>query len=51
MIDGDNEYEVNEIYKLMKESLNYDLIITYRHKKKYNLNPNIYNLNFINPIF
>ena len=37
MIDGDNEYEVNEIYKLMKESLNHDLIITYRYKKKYNL--------------
>ena len=34
MIDGDNEYEVNEIYKLMKESLNHDLIITYRYKKK-----------------
>ena len=37
MIDGDNEYEVNEIYKLMKESLNHDLIITYRYKKNYNL--------------
>lgn len=37
MIDGDNEYEVNEIYKLMKESVNHDLIITYRYKKKYNL--------------
>ena len=37
MIDGDNEYDVNEIFKLMKESNNYDLIITYRYKKKYKL--------------
>ena len=36
MIDGDNEYDVNEIFKLMKESENNDLIITYRYKKKYN---------------
>jgi len=37
MIDGDNEYDVNEIFKLIKESENNDLIITYRYKKKYNL--------------
>jgi glycosyltransferase involved in cell wall biosynthesis len=37
MIDGDNEYNVNDIYKLMKESQNHDLIVTYRYKKKYNL--------------
>jgi len=37
MIDGDNEYEVNEIFKLIKESKNHDLIITYRYKKKYKL--------------
>ena len=32
-----NDYDLNEIYKLMKESLNHDLIITYRYKKKYNV--------------
>lgn len=37
MIDGDNEYDVNEIFKLMRESKNNDLIITYRFKKKYQL--------------
>jgi glycosyltransferase involved in cell wall biosynthesis len=37
MIDGDNEYDVKEIFKLMKESNDNDLIITYRHKKKYKL--------------
>jgi glycosyltransferase involved in cell wall biosynthesis len=37
MIDGDNEYDVNDIYKLMKESQNHDLVVTYRYKKKYNL--------------
>jgi glycosyltransferase involved in cell wall biosynthesis len=37
MVDGDNEYDVNDIYKLMKESQNHDLIVTYRYKKKYNL--------------
>ena len=37
MIDGDNEYEVNEILKLIKGTKNHDLIITYRYKKKYDL--------------
>jgi hypothetical protein len=37
MIDGDNEYDVNEIFKLIRESNNHDLIITYRYKKKYKL--------------
>ena len=37
MIDGDNEYDVNEIFKLMQETNNHDLIITYRYKKKYKL--------------
>lgn len=37
MIDGDNEYDVNEIFRLMSESKNHDLIITYRYKKKYEL--------------
>jgi len=35
MIDGDAEYDVNDISRLLKVSKNYDLVITYRYKKKY----------------
>ena len=35
MIDGDNEYDVNDLFRLVKASENYDLVITYRYKKKY----------------
>ena len=35
MIDGDNEYDVNDLFRLVKASKNYDLVITYRYKKKY----------------
>jgi len=35
MIDGDNEYNVNDIFRLIKEARNHDLIITYRYKRKY----------------
>ena len=35
MIDGDNEYDVNDLFRLVKASENYDLVITYRFKKKY----------------
>ena len=34
MIDGDAEYDVNDLFRLFKASKNYDLIITYRYKKK-----------------
>ena len=37
MIDGDNEYDVNDIFSLLKKAKKNDLIITYRRKKKYNL--------------
>ena len=36
MIDGDAEYDVNDLPRLFKASQNYDLVITYRYKKKYN---------------
>ena len=35
MIDGDNEYDVNDLFRLIKASKNHDLVITYRYKKKY----------------
>ena len=35
MIDGDNEYDVNDLPRLLGTSKNYDLVITYRYKKKY----------------
>ncbi len=35
MIDGDDEYDVNDIKKLMKVIKHYDLIITFRYKKLY----------------
>ena len=34
--DGDNEYNVNDLLKLLKAYKNNDLVITYRYKKKYN---------------
>ena len=34
-IDGDAEYSVNDLEKLLKEKENSDLVITYRYKKKY----------------
>jgi len=37
-IDGDAEYSVNDLKKLLKEKKNSDLVITYRYKKKYNTN-------------
>jgi len=33
--DGDAEYDVNDLHNLIKASKNYDLVITYREKKKY----------------
>ena len=35
MIDGDNEYDVSDLFRLIKASKNHDLVITYRYKKKY----------------
>jgi len=35
MIDGDAEYDVNDLPRLLNVSKNYDLVITYRYKKKY----------------
>jgi glycosyltransferase involved in cell wall biosynthesis len=35
IIDGDAEYDVNDLPRLLKVSKNYDLVITYRYKKKY----------------
>ena len=35
-IDGDGEYSVNELPKLLKKIKNSDLVITRRHQKKYN---------------
>ena len=35
MIDGDAEYDVKDLPRLLKASKNSDLIITYRYKKKY----------------
>ena len=34
-IDGDDEYDVNDLSRLLKASENNDLVITYRYKKKY----------------
>tara|TARA_B100001173_G_scaffold298178_1_gene295498 strand:+ start:817 stop:1227 length:411 start_codon:yes stop_codon:yes gene_type:complete len=31
--DGDNEYDVNDLLKLLKARKNNDLVITFRHKK------------------
>ena len=36
MIDGDAEYDVKDLYRLLGVGKNYDLVITYRYKKKYN---------------
>ena len=36
--DGDNEYDVNDLKKLIKFTKKSDLVITYRYKKKYNTN-------------
>ena len=36
MIDGDAEYDVDDLYRLLEVSKNCDLVITYRYKKKYN---------------
>lgn len=35
VIDGDAEYSVNDLPRLLKASNNNDLVITYRYKKKY----------------
>ena len=35
MIDGDAEYDVDDLFRLLRVSKNYDLVITYRYKKKY----------------
>jgi glycosyltransferase involved in cell wall biosynthesis len=35
VIDGDAEYDVEDLFRLLKVSKNYDLVITYRYKKKY----------------
>ena len=35
MIDGDAEYDVDDLFRLVRVSKNYDLVITYRYKKKY----------------
>ena len=35
MIDGDAEYDVDDLFKLLRASKNHDLVITYRYKKKY----------------
>ena len=34
--DGDDEYDVYDLPRLIKASLSFDLVITYRFKKKYN---------------
>tara|TARA_B110000211_G_scaffold34932_1_gene35162 strand:- start:4341 stop:5048 length:708 start_codon:yes stop_codon:yes gene_type:complete len=34
-LDGDAEYSVKDLTKLIKASKNFDLVITYRHRKKY----------------
>ena len=33
MIDGDAEYDVKDLYRLLGVGKNYDLVITYRYKK------------------
>lgn len=35
MLDGDDQYEAEDLRKLMKHKANYDLIITFRYKKVY----------------
>ncbi len=35
-IDGDAEYDVGDLFRLIKKSTKSDLVITYRYKKKYN---------------
>jgi glycosyltransferase involved in cell wall biosynthesis len=35
VIDGDAEYDVEDLFRLLKVSKNYDLVITCRYKKKY----------------
>ena len=35
MIDGDAEYDVDDLFRLLRVSKNFDLVITYRYKKKY----------------
>ena len=35
--DGDDENDVNNIFRLLKVRKDHDLIITYRHKKKYSV--------------
>ena len=35
-IDGDDEYDVYDLPRLIEAANNYDLVITYRFKKKYN---------------
>ena len=35
MIDGDAEYDVDDLIRLLRVGKNYDLVITYRYKKKY----------------
>ena len=37
MTDGDGEYDVNNLFRLLKASKKCDLVITYRLKKKYNI--------------
>jgi len=36
MVDGDAEYDVNDLPRLFRATKNCDLVITYRYKKKYN---------------
>ena len=36
LIDGDNEYDVNDLPRMLKAFKYSDLVITYRYKKKYN---------------
>ncbi len=38
MIDGDAEYDVSDLFRLLKVSKDCDLVITYRYKKKYSTN-------------
>ena len=35
MIDGDAEYDVDDLFRLLRASEDHDLVITYRYKKKY----------------
>ena len=38
LIDGDNEYDVNDLPRMLKAYKYSDLVITYRYKKKYKTN-------------